>query len=84
MVVVTIVVAGDVGLVDLGDVVGGGAIAVEEAEVVAAEAEEEVNIKLSCILLNFLCFCLGGRGGGQRSGAIQEFAGTKMTFDDSD
>ena len=26
----------------------------------------------------------GGRGGGQRSGAIQEFVGTKMTFDDSD
>ena len=25
-----------------------------------------------------------GRGGGQRSGAIQEFSGSKMTFDDSD
>lgn len=37
-----------------------------------------------CLLKLFCVFYIGGRGGGQRSGAIQEFTGTKVTFDDSD
>ena len=75
-----VIAAEEVGLV--GAAGGGVALAADEAEVVQVEAEEEVNMKnLSSFVY---LFCIGGRGGGQRSGAIQEFTGTKMTFDDSD
>ena len=76
------VVVEEVALVDLVAVAEGGVtVAAVEAEVVLAEAEE-VNVKntISCVYISVV----GGRGGGQRSGAIQEFAGTKMTFNDSD
>lgn len=61
----------------------GGVVVAQGAEVVEAGAEVEVCKK--CLFKKIVTnFFTGGRGGGQRSGAIQEFSGTKMTFDDSD
>jgi len=60
---------------------------VEEEEDLVAEgaAEEEVGYSYSMtVFRNTISLGRGGSAGGQRTGAIQEFSGSKMTFDDSD